>query len=190
VVTSASKFGEGAWVIVLALPLLVLAFGRVHRAYQRMGDRLGVDRIPPPPRSTASVVVVPVHGVSALTQEALSAALSLGDEVVAVRVVYPDEPTDMHEFRVRWEQWQPDVPLAMVDAPHRDLGKPLADFINHTYPRRRVLALIAEVEPEHLWERILRNHRGTVIEHALRRHTQAIVCRMRYRLTPREEPAR
>jgi hypothetical protein len=46
-----------------------------------------------------------------------------------------------------------------------------------------VFVLIAEIEPEHRWQRILRNHRGGVIDRAVRRHTDAIVCRLRFRLT-------
>ncbi|GAA4253169.1 hypothetical protein GCM10022255_052960 [Dactylosporangium darangshiense] len=75
------------------------------------------------------------------------------------------------------------VPLALVDAPHRDLGRPIATFVNAHCAGRRTFALIAEIEPAHPWERLLRNHRGAVIDRALRRHTTAIVCRMRFRLS-------
>ncbi len=183
VITTTAKFTEGAWIIVVALPLLVLGFLQVHRAYRHIGQRLGVDRLPAPPRGTRSLVVVPVHSVSALTREALSAAMSLGDDVIALRVVYPDEPTDMTDFRTRWDAWRPDVELVLVDAPHRDLGQSIVDYL-HTHTRReRVFVLIAEIEPEHLWQRLLRNHRGGVIDRAVRRHTDAVICRMRYHLT-------
>lgn len=49
VVVTASKFAEGAWLIVVALPLLVAAFVTVHRAYGRIGERLGLGRVPEPP---------------------------------------------------------------------------------------------------------------------------------------------
>ncbi|MGY0231995.1 APC family permease [Longispora urticae] len=184
VVTLVAKFTEGGWIIAVALPLLVIGFLRIHAAYRRMGERLGVGVIPAPPRGGTSLVVVPVHSVSALSKEALSAAMSLGDEVVAVRVVYPDEPADMALFRKEWEAWHPDVSLALLDAPHRDLGRPLVEFIREHGTRRRVFVLVAEIEPEHLWERVLRNQRGSVIDRAVRRDTDAIVCRMRYRLAP------
>ncbi|WP_412543551.1 APC family permease [Longispora sp. K20-0274] len=182
VVTLAAKFADGGWIIAVALPLLVLGFLRVHAAYARMGRRLGLGVVPAPPHGGTSLVVVPVHSVSALSKEALCAAMSLGDEVVAVRVVYPDEPADMDLFRAEWEAWHPDVHLALLDAPHRDLGQPLVEFIRGRQPGRRVFVLVAEIEPEHLWERLLRNQRGAVIDRAVRRHTDAIVCRMRYRL--------
>ncbi|HTJ39112.1 MAG TPA: amino acid permease [Dactylosporangium sp.] len=183
VVTTATKFTGGAWIVVLLLAALVLGFTKIHKVYTRIGARLGLGTIPPAPHGTSSIVVVPVHSVSALTGEALSAAMSLADEVVAVRVVHPDEPADLRTFRLAWEAWHPDVPLALVDAPHRDLGRPIATFVNAHCAGRRTFALIAEIEPAHAWERLLRNHRGAVIDRALRRHTTAIVCRMRFRLS-------
>lgn len=180
IVTTASKLGEGAWLIAVALPLLVLAFERVYRSYRRIGASLELGKPPAPPRPGPSVVVVPVGGVSALTGRALAAALSLGDEVVAVHVAYADEPRDNDRFRAEWEAWHPDVPLAIVDSHDRDLGRPFVDFLRGRYPNRHVFVLIADVEPDRLWERILRNNRGNVLDRAVRRHTDAAVCRMRF----------
>ena len=53
----------------------------MHRAYGYIGQRLGVGQVPAPPHGVRSLVVVPVHSVSTLTREALSAALSLGGNV-------------------------------------------------------------------------------------------------------------
>jgi amino acid transporter len=189
VITTVAKFTQGGWIVVVALPLLVLGFTRIHRAYQRIGERLGVGHIPPAPRESTSLVVVPVHSVSSLTREALSAALSLGDEVIALRVVYPDEPADMARFRDEWDAWRPDVPLALVDAPHRDLARSIIEFIQLQRRDRRIFILIAEIEPEHLWQRLLRNNRGAVIDRAVRRDTDAIICRLRFRLKPPEPVA-
>ncbi|MFC5827388.1 hypothetical protein [Nonomuraea insulae] len=50
-------------------------------------------------------------------------------------------------------------------------------------PEPHVFVLIAEVEPEHLWQRMLQNQRGAVLARALRRRTDAVVCRMRFRVT-------
>ncbi|WJY41991.1 APC family permease [Streptomyces sp. P9-2B-2] len=92
-VVTATKFSDGAWLIVIALPLLVLAFERVHRAYDQIGRSLELGRIPDAPHQDHSLVIVPVSGLSRLTREALGAAASLGDEVHAVTVVHTDPRT-------------------------------------------------------------------------------------------------
>ncbi|WBB65254.1 APC family permease [Micromonospora sp. WMMD812] len=195
IVTTASKLSEGAWLIVLTLPLLVFGFEWVHRAYQRFGVSLRLGQTPAPPRPGPSVVVVPVGDVSELTRRALAAALSLGDEVTAVHVTYADEPGSADRFRGRWEAWHPDVPVAVVESTDRDLGRPVVEHLRRHYPGRHVFVVIPEVAPQRRWERILRNNRGAVLERAVRRDSDAIVCRMRFpvpapnRVAPTDAPA-
>jgi amino acid transporter len=189
VVVTATKFAEGAWLIVLALPLLVLAFEAIHRAYGRIADRLGLGRVPEPPRRDRSLVIVPVSHLSRLTCEALNAAVSLGDEVRAVTVSHPDEEDrrDMEALRRDWELWNPGVELVELTSQHRSLGRPVADYVSrvHTYhPHTRVTVLIPEVEPAHIWQRMLQNQRGAVLAHAVRKDTDAVICRLRFRLGP------
>ncbi|MFI6050455.1 APC family permease [Streptomyces violascens] len=189
VVVTATKFTEGAWLIVIALPLLVLAFEAVHRAYGRIADRLGLGRVPEPPRRDRSLVIVPVSHLSRLTCEALNAAVSLGDEVRAVTVSHPDEEDrlDTEALRRDWELWNPGVELVELTSQHRSLGRPVADYVSrvHAYhPHTRVTVLIPEVEPAHIWQRMLQNQRGAVLAHAVRKDTDAVICRLRFRLGP------
>ncbi|MFD2472874.1 APC family permease [Amycolatopsis silviterrae] len=181
IVVTATKFGEGGWLIVVALPALVLLMEWVHRNYRRIGDRLELGRIPAPPRPNRSLVIVPVHTVSRLTRDALAAALSLGDHVEAVHVTHPEEEASAREFVEAWEQWHPDVTLVQLHDEHRRLGEPIVEHLRR-HAGCHVFVLVAEVEPEHFWQRILQNRRGAVLARALRRRTDAVVCRMRFRV--------
>lgn len=187
VVVTAGKFEEGAWLIVVALPLLVGVFVAVHRAYARIGERLGLGRIPEPPHRERSLVIVPVSSLSRLTSEALSAAASLGDEVRAVTVCYPDpeDRTQSHALERAWAEWDPGVPLVRLASGRRALGRPIAGYVRGVMasePATRVTVLIPETEPERLWQRLLQNQRGAVVAHAVRRETDAVICRLRFRL--------
>ncbi|MER5642375.1 APC family permease [Kitasatospora sp. NPDC002227] len=188
-VVAGTKFTEGAWGICLALPLLVLLFELVHRSYARIGERLELGRIPGAVVRRHALVIVPVTAISRLTRDALSAAVSLGDEVVAVTVVHTEPDAEdraaAEALRRDWELWHPGVPLVEVPDAHRRLGRPLAVYTNDLAAARvydRITVLIAEVEPVRLWERALQNQRGAVIDRALRRHTDAVVCRLRLRM--------
>ncbi|MEV4500926.1 APC family permease [Streptomyces klenkii] len=186
VVVTATKFEEGAWLIVLALPLMVLVFEAVHRSYGRIGERLGLGRVPEAPRRCHSVVVVPVSSLSRLTSKALTAAVSLGDEVIAVTAVQPDAEgaRAAESLRRDWELWNPGVDLVELPAATRALGRPIVAYVHELtdrHPDNRVTVLIPEVEPAHVWQRLLQNQRGAVVAHAVRRDTDAVICRLRFR---------
>ncbi|MFI2258882.1 amino acid permease [Streptomyces tubercidicus] len=189
-VVTATKFTEGAWLIVIALPLLVLVFEAVHRAYARIGACLGLGRLPEPPRRARSLVVVPVSHLSRLTGEALNAAVSLGDEVVAVTVTHdtPEDRPATEALRRDWELWNPGVELLELPSATRSVGRPIAAYVSGLaagHPGTRITVLIPEAEPAHLWQRLLQNQRGAVVAHAVRRDTDAVICRLRFRLAPR-----
>ncbi|MDV9186664.1 APC family permease [Streptomyces sp. SR27] len=186
VVVTATKFHDGAWLIVVALPLLVVLFETVHRAYGRIGERLGVGRIPEPPHREHSLVLVPVSSLTRVTSEALTAAVSLGDEVRAVTVCHHDpEDRDRTEALERdWALWNPGVPLVRLTSERRSLGRPISAYVRElaaARPDLRVTVLVPEAEPERLWQRALQNQRGAVVAHAVRRDTNAVVCRLRFR---------
>ncbi|ANW20300.1 APC family permease [Streptomyces clavuligerus] len=188
VVVTATKFTEGAWLVVVALPALVLLFERVHRAYGRIDERIALGRVPKAPRRDRSLVIVPVSHLSRLTSEALNAAVSLGDEVRAVTVTHQQDQEDREAsqaLRRDWERWNPGVELVELHSEHRTIGRPVSEYVRRIYkyhPNTRVTVLIPEVEPERLWQRLLQNQRGAVLAHAVRRDTEAVICRLRFRL--------
>ncbi|MFE3376899.1 APC family permease [Streptomyces anulatus] len=188
VVVTATKFTEGAWLIVLALPLLVLVFGRIHRAYDRIGACLELGRIPRPPHRSPSLVVVPVSGLSGLTSQALTAARSLGDIVLAVTVTHPgpEDRQALEALRRDWELWKPGIELVEIHSERRELGRPLSRYVTEladAHPAFQVTVVIPETEPAHVWQRLLQNQRGSVVAHAIRRDTDAVICRLRFRIT-------
>ncbi|MEU9382960.1 APC family permease [Streptomyces sp. NPDC048279] len=188
VVVTVGKFADGAWLVVVLLPLLVAVFGAVHRAYGRIGERLGLGRIPEPPHRERSVVIVPVSSLSRLTSQALSAAASLGDEVRAVTVCHPDpeDRAQLHALERAWAEWDPGVPLVRLSCERRTLGRPIAAYVREvtaSEPATQVTVLIPETEPERLWQRLLQNQRGAVVAHAVRRETDAVICRLRFRVS-------
>ena len=183
-----SKFTEGAWLIIIIIPLLVFMFDRIHRTYDRIGARLELGQEPSPPRRLSSLVVVPVGGMSRLTSEAISSALSIGDEVIAVTVCFADpedEEVDAH-FRAEWEAWHTDVPLITLRTEHRSLAQPVVKYLRQIESEdryHRLVVLIPEVRPAHWWQWILHNQRGFVLEQAIQRGTiNVVICRLRYQL--------
>lgn len=180
----ATKFISGAWIVVITVPALMLLFSRIQKYYQAVGDELGLSALPGHPLPAGSLVIVPVGDISKLTEYALRAALSLGDEVIAV-TVHP-QAEQAAAFRARWDQWNPGVSLHTLDSPHRSLVHPIVDYVRQQQRHdRQVAVLIPEVQPCHWRYRILQNQRGLLLATVLRAGTDAVICTIPYRLTTR-----
>jgi amino acid transporter len=190
-----SKFTEGAWLIVLVIPGLVLLFMAVQRSYVRIGTQLQLGKTPAAPKAQQALVVVPVGGLSRLTAEGINTALSIGDEVVAVTVVFadPEDTAADVSFRDQWDQWHPDVPLITLRSVKRSLSKPIVQYLcdlERTDKYHRLVVLIPEVQPSSVWQYLLHNQRGVILDRAIRRHTlDVVLCRLRYRLEQLAPPA-
>ena len=188
VIELVSKFTEGAWLVVIVVPALVAMFSRIHTIYARLGSALQIGQIPAPPQQRTALVIVPVGTMSRLVREGISAALSLGDEVIAVNVCY-DDPDDeglsvaLHE---EWDRWHTDVPLVTLHTRHRSLGPPIVEYLQElerTNRQDELVVLIPEVQAARPWRRILHNQRGFVLEQAIQRGApNVVICRLRYRL--------
>jgi hypothetical protein len=187
VIELVSKFTEGAWLVVIVVPALVLGFSRIHKIYTAIGSELQIGKIPAPPQRHTALVVVPVAGMSALVREAVSAAMSIGDEVIAVTVCFddPDDHAYNATLRQQWTQWHPKVPLMTLHSVQRSLGPPIVHYLNELQQTNRqdqLVVLIPEVAARP-WRRLLHNQRGFVLEQAIQHGApDVVICRLRYRL--------
>ncbi len=188
-----TKFVEGAWVVVVAVPAFILLFDRIERYYRRVGQQLGLGQIPPPPQGRPTTVIVPVVSVSRLTAHVLSEALSLCSEVIAVTVVNAmldsddDEATKAGaptELEHAWEQWHPDVRLRVLHSDYSSVVDPIIEFINdyQAHHDRQLVVLIPVVVPKRIRYRFLHNHMDYLLSGALRDRPDIVVARVKTEL--------
>lgn len=183
VVLLLEKFREGAWLLLIIVPALVVLFARTENYYGSVAKQLGLGHTPPHPQPTAqtSLIVVPVVAVSTLTERALSTAMRLGGEIVAVAVAI--EPGSAKRLGAQWKKWDPGVPLVVLPSPNRSLVATLVGYVRkQSATGRQVTVLLTQVETRRWWHRLLHNPRGPVLTSALRARTDAVVATMAVRL--------
>ncbi len=194
VVFLVTKFTQGAWVVVLAIPALIILFTQIRRYYQRVGRLLGFGTIPGPPQARPAIVVVPVAGVSRLTQHAISEALSISQHVIAVTVVATDPDQSIRHtntVRHQWDRWNPGVPLHVLHTQYASIAGPFVTFIDklrHQH-NEQIIVLIPVIRPDHLRNRLLHNQLDLVLTTALRTRTDIVVSRVTIPLEPSDDQA-
>ncbi len=178
-----TKFTAGAWVVVIAVPALILLFSRIAAYYRDVAAEIGLGTVPPTPAPQRSLAVVAVTAVSQMTAAAITTALSLADEVVAVSVQFDDERAA--SLRSDWDRWDPGVPLSILRSRTRSVTKPMLAHLHvlHRQGHPQVLVVIAEVEPKKWRHQLLQNQRGIILANALRRHCDVNVLRVPFRLS-------
>ncbi len=178
-----SKFEQGAWIVVITVPLFVLLFLRIHAYYQRAAVELGIGNLPDKPVGKQTLVIVPVSNISQLTRFAICEALSLSANVIAVTVATEQadgEPGYSDELQREWLQWNPGPALEILHTEFSSIVDPIVAFIDQARAKgdRQIVVLIPIVVPS-LWRyRLLHNQLDLVLSAALRKHADVVVARV------------
>jgi amino acid permease-like protein len=166
-VVAATKFAEGAWIIIVGIPLLVLHFLSVHRHYVLVASQLSLEGWrPEAPRH--NTVIVPVSGVHRAVVEAVDYARTLGGDVRAIFVGV--DPASTKEVREQWARWIPDTPLVVLESPYRSLMEPLLEHIEgiaRERPEGYITVVLPEFLPARWWHHLLHNQTALLIKAAL-----------------------
>jgi hypothetical protein len=153
-----TKFLDGAYLIVIAIPILFALMRAVNRHYATVAREIAVKDVAPV-RPTRNHVLVPVSTVSGPSLRALAYARSLRpDTLEAITVAVGDDQSD--ELRQDWDRLGLEVPLKIIDSPYREITRPILKYVRdypRTGPRDIVTVIIPEYVVGHWWEHLLHN---------------------------------
>jgi amino acid transporter len=167
VVIAVSKFTHGAWMVIVLIPLIVLGLQRIQRHYAEVARQLslaGARR----PRIGKNPVVVLVAGIHKGVVEALEYARSISPNVTALTVDL--DPTQTTKLRLKWAEWEPDIPLVVLESQYRSIVRPLLEYIDRMERQgegRYLTVVIPEFVPSRWWQHFLHNQSALLIKAAL-----------------------
>jgi amino acid transporter len=178
-----TKFTAGGWVVVVAVPLLIVLFHHVRAYYAEVAKetalRPGAEDAPP----EQVLVVVPVSGISQVVADTLRHARSLSADVVAVNVRFEDDPGPPLEEA--WEAWGPGVELVTLVSQYHSVVRPLRRYVDGACATGRtlVVVLIPVIAPRRLVHRVLHNQLDLALSRVLRRRPNVIVARLPFQIS-------
>jgi amino acid transporter len=169
-VIAISKFADGAWIVMLLIPIFVLGFRAVHKHYEEIASELSLSGVHftsvplPSPR-----IVMPIPGVHRGVITALRYALSISNQVIAVYVeIDPDRTEKVLKL---WKRWGSGVPLEVVPSPYRSFVGPFLEFLDRTDQEhgdgQLATVLLPEFIPAKWWENLLHNQTAWILKIAL-----------------------
>lgn len=189
VVIGSTKFVQGAWIVVVAIPILVLILDRIHHHYQRVGDQLAISEadlrptLPQRANHRAQTVIVPVDEMNRAVLQTVDHARTLSDDVAAVHV--SDDPEEAEALRAEWEVRVPDIPIVILESPYRALIAPFLayiDAVDRANPDARITVVLPEFVPAQPWQRFLHNQPAVRLRRALQTRPNTVVVNVPYHL--------
>jgi amino acid transporter len=177
VVLLVTKFTEGAYIVVVLVPLFLGLFYWVRNHYLKVARvlephcaqdleemALAAESIP---RSTA---VVFVGQVNSMTTRAVAIARALSPDDLNI-VTISNNPERLQRLQESWVNLGLDIPLLVIDSPYREFVRPAVDYVKSLKPseKRWVSVVIPELVAEHWWEELLHNQDALRLRMALQK---------------------
>jgi hypothetical protein len=184
VIFAVTKFTDGAWIIVLLLPSIVISFYTIHRHYQTIAGELSLESYGVPPPSVRHRVILPVAGIHRGTVEALEYALSLSDDVTAVHISFDREHKE--ELEHKWSWWGKGVRLVVIESPYRTFLEPFLEYVDQLsailQPNERLTIVVPQFTPKHWWHNILHTQTAFWLRFALLNKKGIVITEVPYQV--------
>jgi amino acid transporter len=158
VIVLITKFTHGAWIVVIAMPMVFLMMKGVYRHYTRVAAELAPDPVGMvlPARIHAIVLVSKLHKP---TLRALAYARATHPDTLTALTVSTND-ADVRELQRQWADRDVPVPLTVLESKYRDITGPVLDYVAAVRgdgPRDIVVVYLPEYVVGHWWEHLLHN---------------------------------
>jgi amino acid transporter len=181
-----TKFLLGAWIVVIAIPLLMFTFLRIKRHYLAVALQLRLDPeelevIDLSKDTYSNHVIVPIESINKASIRALRYAKTISNNIVAFNVATNDESE--RRIRERWQMLHTNIPLIIKYSPYRKVIEPLLEFIGsyeeHSYTKGDMITVIlSQFAVKTWWQIFLHNQSRVFIERDLLTHKHIVVATM------------
>ena len=185
-VISVSKFAQGAWMVLLFIPCLVVLFMQICRHYTGVAKQLSggvVDGVHPPVARLCHTAILPLSGLHPGVMNAAQYALSISKDVRAIYVELDPKATE--RLQTSWKKWAPEVELVVLRSPYRSLIRPILEYVDQVKKDTKdemLTVIIPEFVTAHWYQSFLHNQTAFMLKTALLFRKGVVVTSVRYHL--------
>jgi amino acid transporter len=185
-----TKFSEGAWVVLIIIPVLVKVFFTIHHHYKDLAAHLTLDEFSGlPARRGRHRVIMPVSGIHQGTMEALRYAKLLSDDVTAVHISL--DPDETEKVQKKWKTWGEGTRLVILDSPFRlfiePLLKYLEEIIDNRQPNETITIVVPQFIPSKRWHNALHMRTANFLRQELLSKPGVVVTDVPYQVYHHEK---
>ncbi|MGA9398258.1 MAG: APC family permease, partial [Anaerolineaceae bacterium] len=184
IIFAVTKFKDGAWVIVVLTPLLVLVFFTIHHHYKRLAKQLSLENHVYQRRWTRNRVIMPIGGVHNGTLMALKYASTLSMDLTALHISIDQKETE--KIEEKWAIWGEGVRLVVLQSPYREFLEPLLEYIDQLSeqlgPNEGITIVVPQFNSRHWWTRLLHARTAEMIRRSLLNLNNIVILEVPYQV--------
>lgn len=185
IIVAVTKFVDGAWIVLMILPILVFIATKIRKHYMNVADALRMDLEHSPPLQHRVISIVLVSSVHQIVRQTVSFALSTTNDVVALYIGFDDD--SIKQMEAKWEKWGAPCRLVTIKSEYRSLLLPLSRFIKRleTYEDGKpdhIQLIIGQFLPRRWWHQVLHNQSSFLIRAWMLRHKDVVVTTLPFHL--------
>lgn len=169
VTIAVEKFSDGAWIVLIAIPALILLTQKIHKHYLSVAEQLSLKRcLTNVERFKHNSVIIPISGVQQAVIRAVKYAKTISDDVTAIYVCIDEMETA--RIKQEWGRHYIGVRLIILESPYRSITQPLIDYIDevrNTYQNGVITVVLPEFVPSKWWHHLLHNQTSLFIKGVL-----------------------
>jgi amino acid transporter len=180
-IIAVTKFSEGAWIVVILIPILIAMFLLIHHHYTRV-ERERTTAVPIHPKDIHHRLIVPVDALNQGTRQSLAYARSISPHVAAFHINMDVDRTET--LRSEWKQWQASldtqeqVPLEVIEPTGRSIVRSVLCYIKSIrkeHPDETLTVILPEIAHSSVLTRLFAHPKTFRLKTALFFHPEIVV---------------
>ncbi|MBE0695775.1 MAG: APC family permease, partial [Anaerolineaceae bacterium] len=180
----ATKFKDGAWIVIVLTPILMGIFYAIHVHYRNLAKQLSLENVRKTPRNHRNRVIMPISGVHCGTLAALHYARNISEDITVVHVSIDPEETEKVENK--WSVWGEGVRLVVLTSPYRLFLEPLLDYIDTLdltgHATETITIVVPQFVPKHWWNNALHMRTAETLRKSLLNRSNIVITEVPYQV--------
>jgi uncharacterized membrane protein len=175
VIVFSTKFIDGAWILAIATPVMMIGMHYINKYYSKVGGQLKLNKFHPyydKEAVTSTQCIILVHDINKPFLKAINYANSISDNISALHVCRHPEHAAL--LRSNWEELKIPIKLEIIETPYRDIIQPLDHYLwereRGLLPGENISVILIKFITEHWYDAFLHNQTTLFLSQHLSKH--------------------
>ncbi|WPC43505.1 APC family permease [Clostridium sp. JS66] len=187
------KFIEGAWIVIILIPIIAIVMMKIKRHYNYVADNLRANEEDilnaELGKQFVHIMIVPIASLNKATLKALQYARSITPDVIAINI--STDKDLLEKLKKKWSTLNTDILLVSKYSPYRAVVTPLlsfiADIVKYSGENEKITVLLPQFITPEWWGQLLHNHTSFFLRETLLKNKNVVISSYPYHLPDEEE---